>query len=494
MRAFFLCLLALLPCSAFAADRIALVVGMSQYRSVVTLDNTVNDARGVSDTLVGIGFEVTTLLDATGAEFREAIDAFAFRSETADLALIYFAGHGVEVQGENYLIPVDADIKSNRDVQRQAISLRELLASVNNARKMRIVILDSCRNNPFGGALDLEVVAEVQATTGTRSAGDGGLAAASPDRGTLVAYAARDGEVALDGTGSNSPFALALMKTLPKPGLEISLMFRQVRDEVLSATGNLQEPHTYGSLSGTPFYLSGPDADGDVIQNADLKVAWSGIRPEQEAQLAALADQGDTRSMVGLAYMRLNKDDTRYQPDEAAALLRRAAEAGSAEAQFELAQLYEVGLGVETSIPRSLELYQAAAAQDFPDALNDLGFFYFQGEMGLARDIQKGLGYFERAANLRQPQAMFNFAAMIDDGNISGKGPADAANYLYQSLRAGSQDVHDLLIERPTMFKLETRRALQAKLAENGFYDGALDGSFGNGTRAAVSAAFGGSS
>lgn len=484
-------LLILLPLPAFAAEKIALVIGMGQYQSVVPLDNTVNDARGVSDTLAGIGFQVTTLLDATGADFHAAIDEFAFRSETADLALIYYAGHGVEVQGENFLIPVDANISSNLDVQRQAISLKELLASVDHARKMRIVILDSCRNDPFGGALEIKAAQAVDAATGTRGAGEGGLAPATPDRGTLVAYAARDGAVALDGLGKNSPFALALMKTLPQPDLEISLMFRQVRDEVLTATGNLQEPHTYGSLSGTPFYIAGTQNGGTVVENANLKVAWSDIRPEQETQLAALADQGDTRSMVGLAYMRLNSEDPRYEPDQAAKLLTKAADAGSAEAQFELAQLYEIGLGVNQSVPRALELYQAAADQDFPDALNDLGFFYFQGEMGLPRDAEKGLKYFERAADLRQPQAMFNFASMIDDGNIAGKGAADAGEYLYRSLRSGSQEVHDLLIERPTMFKTETRKALQAKLAENGFYTGTLDGSFGKGTQAAITAAFG---
>ncbi|MES2666154.1 MAG: caspase family protein [Pseudomonadota bacterium] len=491
MRWILVSVLLLLPLPAIAAEKIALVIGMGKYERVVSLDNTVNDARGVSETLAGIGFQVTTLLDATGADFRAAIDEFAFRSETADLALIYYAGHGVEVQGENFLIPVDANITSNLDVQRQAVSLKDLLASVDNARKMRIVILDSCRNDPFGGALENTASEPGQSTTGTRGTGVGGLAPATPDRGTLVAYAAKDGAVALDGLGSNSPFALALMKNLPQPGLEISLMFRQVRDDVLTATGNLQEPHTYGSLSGTPFYLAGTTDGGSVVENANLKVAWSDIRPDQETQLAALAEQGDTRSMVGLAYMRLNSDDPRYEPDQAAKLLIRAAEAGSAEAQFELAQLYEIGLGVPQSIPRALELYQAAAAQNFPDALNDLGFFYFQGEMGVARDPEKGLKYFERAADLRQPQAMFNFASMIDDGNIPGKGAAEAGEYLYRSLRSGSQEVHDLLIERPTMFKLETRKALQARLAENGFYAGTLDGSFGKATQSAITAAFG---
>jgi hypothetical protein len=500
MRRFVLSLLILLPLAlplmaaataTMAAEKIALVVGMGRYQSVVAMDNKVNDARGVSKTLAGNGLQVTTLLDACGADLRAAIDEFAFRSETADMALIYYAGHGVEVQGENFLIPVDAKITSNLDVQRQAISLKSLLASVDHARKMRIVILDSCRNDPFGGALEMTASQSVESAVGTRSAGEGGLAPATPDRGTLVAYAARDGAVALDGTGANSPFAMALMKTLPQPGLEISLMFRQVRDEVLAATGNLQEPHTYGSLSGTPFYIAGTTEAGSVVENANPKVAWSDIRPEQETQLAALAEQGDTRSMVGLAYMRLNAQDPRYEPDQAARLLIRAAEAGSAEAQFELAQLYEIGLGVDQSIPRALSLYQAAADQDFPDALNDLGFFYFQGEMGLARDAAKGLKLFERAADLRQPQAMFNFAAMIDDGNIPGKGAAEAGEYLYRSLRSGSQDVHDLLIDRPVMFKLETRKALQAMLAKNGFYTGALDGSFGKGTQSAISAAFG---
>lgn len=490
MRLIMIALFLWFPLVVQAADRIALVIGMADYKTVVTLDNTVNDARGISQALEGIGFKVTTVLDGTGEQLRAAVTEFAFRSETADLALIYFAGHGVEVQGENFLIPVDADIRSNRDVQRQAVSLKELLASVDHARKMRIVILDSCRDNPFGDALDVAELAETaQAAGATRGAGGGGLAPPSPDRGTLVAFAARDGEKALDGSGGNSPFALALMKNLPQPGLEISLMFRQVRDDVLAATGNLQEPHTYGSLSGTPFYIAG---GGDTAIGSDNpQIAWSDISSEQETRLAALAEQGDTRSMMGLAYMRLNKDGTRYQPETAAELLTRAAEAGSAEAQFELARLYENGTGVPKDTARALELYHQSAEQEFPDALNDLGFLYFQGEMGLTRDPAKGLAYFERAAALKQKQAMYNYAAMIDDGNIPGKGASEAADLLYQSLRSGSRQVLDLLISEPTMFKPATRTALQAKLAEKGFYSGSLDGSFGPGTQRAIAAAFG---
>jgi hypothetical protein len=481
-----------LPVLTWASERVALVIGISDYKTIPKLDNTVNDARGIADTLSSIGFQVTSVLEGSSKQLRDAVDEFSFRSEAADLALIYYAGHGVEVQGENFLIPVDADVKSNKDIQRQGLSLKELLASVERARKMRIVILDSCRDNPFGDGLDQAVLqATAETVEQTRGVGNRGLAKPSPDRGTLVAFAARDGERALDGSGSNSPFALALMESMKKPNLEISLMFRQVRDHVLENTQNQQEPHTYGSLSGTPFYIAGSSNKNSVVTHVNPSVAWSDIRPEQEPQLMALAEQGDTRSMVGLAYIRLNSEDNRYSPSEAASFLTQAAEAGSAEAQVELAQLYETGLGVPQDLTRALKLYNQSAEQNFPDALNDLGFIYFQGGLGIVRDPKKGLAYFEQAANLRQPQAMFNYAALIDDGEIEGKGPKDAANYLYQSLRSGSEQVYELLRNKANMFKIETRKELQSKLSEYAFYKGSIDGDFGTGTQRGIRAAYG---
>ena len=275
------------------------------------------------------------------------------------------------------------------------------------------------------------------------------------------------------------------------PGLEISLMFRQVRDAVMADTGNRQEPHVYGSLSGVPFYLAGPGANADTTGDADLRVAWSGLRPDQETQLAALAAQGDARSMVGLAYMRLNSAQDRFDPAEAVRLLTRAADAGSAQAQYELARLYEKGLGVAPDGARALALYRAAAAQDYPDAVNDLGFLTYQGGLGLASDKAAALALFGRAADLRQPQALFNYSALIDDGLIAGKGPEAAAGYLYDALRSGARDVLDVLAQRPGMFKAPSRAALQRRLAEAGFYAGPIDGNFGPGTQKALRRAFG---
>lgn len=470
---------------ATAAERIALVVGMARYDHIPTLKNTVNDARGVAGALETIGFRVTTLIDAPLGEFRRTLDQFAFQAETAELALIYFAGHGVVREGENFLVPVDAEVRSNQDVKDKSVSLTDLLLAVDKARKMRIVILDSCRDDPFG-----DEISQDDARGFNSAAGQGGMAPPSPERGTLVAFAARDGEVALDGQGDNSPFATALMQNMPKQGLEISLMFRQVRDQVLAATGNQQEPNTYGSLSGVPFYLAGAGPQEALPE--DPVAAWASMPADQEELLLALAEQGDTRSMLGLARMRLDQTlSSRFDPTGAVEWLTRAAEAGSPEAQFDLAQLYEKGLGVPVDPARALALYQEAADQNYARAINDMGFFLYQGSFGLDRDVEKALQYFEKAADLRHPEAMYNFAALIDDGLIATKGPEDAAEYLYLALRSGSKDVLDVLLDRPTMFKPETRRFLQSKLKEYDFYEGSIDGDIGPGTKRGIRRAFG---
>ncbi|MBU2980579.1 caspase family protein [Lentibacter algarum] len=490
MRALLTCLLFLLPWPALAAEKVALVIGVSDYTSISPLKNTVNDAKALSAVLDDIGFEVTTLINASGSDTHAALKTFAFETETADLALIYFAGHGVEVQGENFLIPADAAVKSNADIQKEALSLNDLLAAVDHARKMRIVILDSCRDNPFGDFIDLSTpLQSTESDAATR--GVGGLAPPVPDRGTLVAFAAKDGNVALDGNGNNSPFALALMDKMQQEGLEISLMFRQVRDDVLSRTSNRQEPHTYGSLSGIPFFLAGAGDLPTQINALDPKVAWSALRPEDEAQFIALAETGDTRSLMNLAYMRLNPQDERFNLAEATDYIERAAKAGSPEAQYELAVQFETGKGVTQDSARALELYREAAAQNYPDALNDLGFFYYQGMLGLPTDPKTALVYFERAADQRHPQAMYNFAALIDDGLVPGKTPEDAARYIYQALRAGSSSVLRVLTENPDQLKLSTRRALQARLSDYAFYEGTIDGDFGPGTKRGLRRAYG---
>ena len=173
-----------------SARRVALVVGMSAYTSISPLRNTEADARAVGAMLERLGFTVDLAIDVPLAQMKDAISAFSRKSETADIAMVYYAGHGVEAAGENYLIPVDIHVDDPGKIPEQAVSLRSVLGSVARARKLRIVILDSCRNNPFPASYDLAATAGM---AGASAAGDG-LAAPDPAQGMLVVYAAEGGK------------------------------------------------------------------------------------------------------------------------------------------------------------------------------------------------------------------------------------------------------------------------------------------------------------
>jgi tetratricopeptide (TPR) repeat protein len=240
-------LAAVAPAAADPGRRVALVIGNSEYRAVSALPNPRRDAAALADTLRRLGFATVRLEgDLPREKLVEALRSFAREAASADWAIIYFAGHGLEINGTNYLVPVDARLETDRDVQYEALPLDQVTGAVEGARKLRLVILDACRDNPF--------VRGMRRTAATRSIGRG-LGRIEPEGGTMVAYAAKNGEVALDGEGANSPFVTALLKHLPTPGLEIGMMFRHVRDDVMAATGRKQEPFVYGSLPAGGFYF-----------------------------------------------------------------------------------------------------------------------------------------------------------------------------------------------------------------------------------------------
>lgn len=476
---------------ALAAGRVALVIGMSGYRNVVPLENAGNDAKGVAATLKSIGFDVTEAIDEPLGGLVKAINDFSFRSETADIALVYYAGHGIEVAGENFLIPVDVSLGRLEEIGQQALPLDSLLSAVGGARKLRVVILDSCRNNPFAEPSKFNEKAATPGIvmTAADDVREGRLAAPTPEQGTLVVYAAKAGDVALDGEGGHSPFARALIDRLPDKDTEIGMVFRKVRDEVMAQTQNRQEPHFYGSLPGIPYFLAGGDAA--VASLADRRTAWGSLGDTQRLQLASLAEGGNVRALIGLGYMSLAPGKDRFDPEKAFRYFSDAADKGDPEAMFELAKLYEKGIGTKQDFGKALALYRRSADRGFADALNDLGFFYYQGAEGVKRNPEKAIALFVRAADLKHPQAMYNVASLIDDGLIKDRTPEDAARYLYAALRSGVRDVLTQLTDRPEQFKLATRKALQMLLAQNGFYGGAIDGGFGKGTTRSLKLAYG---
>jgi len=246
------------PIAPAQGHRVALVIGNSAYKSVAALPNPQHDADAVAAVLRAIGFETVMLVeDATRENLTEAVHTFAAAAEKADWALIYYGGHGIEANGINYLIPVDAKLASARDIQKEAVPLDDIMAAVEGAKKLKLVLLDACRDNPFAPQIQRTVAPDVTAsrsstagaTITTRSIGRG-LGEVKVAGATLVVYAAKHGQIALDGEGANSPFAIALVQRLATPGVDITRIFRLVRDDVMEATAGRQDPFTYGSLPG----------------------------------------------------------------------------------------------------------------------------------------------------------------------------------------------------------------------------------------------------
>ena len=239
---------AMICSQALAAPRVALVIGNASYAHAPALANPLSDAADVGAALGRLGFEVTRLENADRASLWRGLKDFALAASASEVAVVFYAGHGIEVDQRNFLVPVDARLASDQDVEFEAVPLELVSRAVERASGLRLVILDACRENPFA--------MKMQRSGATRSIGRG-LARVAPPGETLVAYAAKEGTLAADGDGRNSPYSEALIAYLEEPGLEVGLMFRKVRDAVLASTGGRQEPFVYGSLSSRGAYLAG---------------------------------------------------------------------------------------------------------------------------------------------------------------------------------------------------------------------------------------------
>jgi uncharacterized caspase-like protein len=236
------------PGDAWAQRRVALVIGNSAYQNVPQLANTRNDADAIAALLRNAEFDVVDARQDLGVvEFKRALREFMTIARGAETAVMYFAGHGIEVAGSNYLIPTDAKLATDYDAEDEAVSLDRIILALEPAQRLRLVILDACRDNPFGRKMQRTVAVRAVNT------GLGKIEPMSTD--TLVAYAAKAGSVSYDGFGPHSPFTTALLKHIAAPGLDIRIALGRVRDEVLKITGSKQEPFVYGSLGGTTIAL-----------------------------------------------------------------------------------------------------------------------------------------------------------------------------------------------------------------------------------------------
>ncbi|WP_158237652.1 caspase family protein [Bradyrhizobium forestalis] len=253
--------------------RVALVIGNGAYEKVPELPNPTRDASDIARALERLDFKVTQVKNATAQEMRKAVVEFGRTTEGADLAAVFYAGHGMEVGGENWLIPIGAELRSDTDIESEAISLRSVSLQVSKARKLGLVILDACRNNPFAAKMKRSIATRAVAR---------GLAPTEPSDNVLIAYAARDGTTASDGDGRNSPFTASLLRHIETPGLEISFLFRRVRDDVMAATKREQQPFVYGSLSKEEIYLKAPAASAQAPAASPLAAAAPAPAPADD--------------------------------------------------------------------------------------------------------------------------------------------------------------------------------------------------------------------
>jgi formylglycine-generating enzyme required for sulfatase activity len=274
---------ALAGAPALADKRVALVVGNSAYKNVTPLDNPARDARLMAETLRSLGFTLVggaAQLDLDKAGFDGAVQSFGNRLQGAEVGLFYYAGHGVQVRGANYLVPVGANPTKEADVDFQMLDSNLVLRQMESAgTKLNIVILDACRNNPFGG----------RSLRGTES----GLAQMRAPEGTLISFATQPGNVAQDGAAGNSPYTIALAQTLRRPGLDIFQTFNEVGLAVMQATGDSQQPWVSSSPIRGNFYFAGP-ATGQAPSTAATSpsTAIAAASNPDEVFWQAIKDEG----------------------------------------------------------------------------------------------------------------------------------------------------------------------------------------------------------
>ena len=300
--------------SAQAAKRVALLIGNEKYEATSQLNNPANDVELMKTSFEDAGFDtVTAVHDLDRASMVRALRDFEDTAAGADVAIIYYSGHGMEMNGENFLLPVDVSLKTDKDVEDEAIPLDRVQRSLEGATRLKLVILDACRNNPFEQSMSRSI--------STRAVSRG-LARVEPESADLlVAFASKAGTVAMDGEGKNSPFATALSKYLTEPGVDVRIALGKVRDDVVTATNREQEPFVYGSLGGAQIF---PQYQGSEHQHHQQRQHAGSLAKRPVRRRRRLAEyprsrrQGPDRGVPGQAWRRPGLQDAGRKEAEAA--------------------------------------------------------------------------------------------------------------------------------------------------------------------------------
>jgi len=461
---------------ALAERRVALVIGMSKYQQVPQLTNPARDADVMTSLFKKAGFDlVDSRRDLGIADLRRVIREFSETSRDADISVVYYAGHGIEVDGTNYLVPADAKLLSDFDVEDETVSLDRVLKALDPVKRLKLVILDACRDNPFAKTMKRSVA--------SRSIGRG-LAKVEPAMSdTLIAFAARAGAVASDGDGDNSPFATALVKHIAEPGLDLRLAFGRVRDDVLKSTSNRQEPFVYGSLGGETVALVpqivkpvDPEAqariDYELAAQVGTREAWDSFLASHKSGLYADLARAQNNKLLAAQQTRTKADDARREAEEQA-----ASKAADFRRQLE-----------EQAARQTAEARQKLSEQ----AKRDLE----EARQQVAEQAKKELDEARRQAELAQQQAN---AARRQVEEAKRQAIAEAQLQVEQAKRAAGEEATRLALltpnqpapqnptpAAPAMEPADIARLLQAHLKRVGCNPGVTDGKWDDGSSKAL--------
>jgi TPR repeat protein len=463
--------------------RVALVIGNSGYQNVPPLANPANDARLIASTLTSLGFKLIgdgPLLDADRPAMEKSIREFGRALQGGAVGLFYYSGHGIQVRGSNYLVPISAAVSQDADIKYELLDLGFVLDEMANAgNRLNIVILDACRNNPLGGH-------------GTRAVSSG-LGQMTAPAGTVISYATQPDNVASDGTGPDSPYTAALAAALRKPGQDLFATFNEVGLQVKQATGGQQQPWLSVSPIEGQFYFAGlpggtaavaaaPAADPDVEMWEAAKqgnrvsdysdyvsrfpkgqfVAVAQHHLMDECETAVAPSEGAAGRSVELplgkidvpravaacraipqtsrsSYLLGRAQEAENHFDEAAKSYAQAADEGNATAQASLAALYLDGRGVAQDAGEAVRWYRAAADQGYAPAQVALGQSYELGS-GAKKDEAEAVRWYRKAAEQGNAQGEVFLARMYDMGRGVIKDDAEVVRWYRKAAELGNAE------------------------------------------------------
>lgn len=394
---------------AFAASpvppKFALVIGNAAYPDKARLANTTSDSNLMANTFRDLGYQTTLLQDADLAAMMRAVAQLADNVKGGGVAALYFAGHGLQLANENYLLPIGLPPLTQKLVRDDAYPLQHAIDRLRDSgAQVSLIIVDACRNVPYGW--------------GYRSLEEEGLAAPKPAKGMLIAYSTAPGQLALDGKpGSNSPFTAALAVGMRQPGVRVDEVFNRVRSQVREQTRDEQQPWISTSLIGDFYFAPAVDRRTKLaaVQSAPTKPRGDARHlpePEPSKTRPALSANLEWFQLLKhneliQLYKEMERTAQQLTPDDLPRLSRKA-RAGNVIAQTTLGIAYRDGLPPQwRSNPKAVKWFRAAANQGYAIAQNELGEMYYKGR-GVDMDVPASIRLFEAASKSGYVVAKFN--------------------------------------------------------------------------------------